>query len=207
MKVEDIDWDLIIKPLALMIATVIIAVIAIGYTSDIAEKAHNEYRRDSGRLKTAARNFRAAQEDQAQYQQYENRYQTMVSRGVIGEENRLKWVELLKDLNRDLKLPVLRYDIEPRNTLPLNNPNHSTGKLKVHETTMVLTLGLLHEGDLFSLEQGMRAQGEGLFEVRGCIIQRDRNHKRLQLDAKSANFEAICKLSWFTVEVVERENS
>lgn len=207
MKVEDIDWDLIIKPLALMVATVIIAIIAIGYTSEMAEKAQFQYQRDSSRLKTAARNFRAAQEDQAQYQQYEDRYRSMIERGVIGEESRLKWVELLKDLNNDLKLPVLRYDIEPRKTLPINDARFSQDKLKVHETTMMLTVGLLHEGDLFELEQGMRAGGEGLFEVRGCMIQRDRNNKRLQLDAKSANFEAVCKLSWYTVEVLKKENS
>lgn len=207
MKVEDIDWDLIIKPLGLMIATAIIAVIAVGYTSDLAENAQDQYRRDSSRLKTAARNFRAAQEDQAQYQQYEDRYRFMIERGVIGEEDRLKWVELLKDLNYELKLPVLRYDIEPRKTLPINDSRFRPDKVQVHETTMMLTLGLLHEGDLFELEQGMRASGEGLFEVRGCMIQRDRNNKHLQLDAKSANIEAVCKLSWYTVEVLKKESS
>jgi hypothetical protein len=202
MKVEQIEWGQIGRPLTLFIIALLVSVGFISFSNDLLVDAESYYQRERNLLRRVARDYAATRDDRALYQQHVERFATLQQRGVIGEEHRLAWIELLKVLNRDLKLPVLRYDIEPRKSLPITDADVARDNLRVHETSMMLTLGVLHEGDLFTLERALREQAHGLFEIRGCEIKRA---DRVIIEANTANLQAICKLSWYTVEIVPKE--
>ena len=74
-------------------------------------------------------------------------YQRLKARGILGEERRLDWVELLKRVQTERQLYPLDYEISPQ--APLDVTALSAGPAyQFMVSRMQLRLPLLHEGDL-----------------------------------------------------------
>ena len=67
------------------------------------------------------RDYRTATQQEAVYRAHVDQYEQFTENGYIGQERRLSWIEALQDVNRELKLPVLKYDIRPRQAFELRN--------------------------------------------------------------------------------------
>jgi len=201
MKPDDVEWDLVQWSLLIAVLCAVLGFAAVSFSGGMLEEAYNGYQRHRNQLNQVARDYRAAQDDRVLYEQYVQRFAELQARGVIGEEQRLAWVELLREINDQLKLPVLRYEIHPRQSLPIDNPQPRDEKLLAYETSMTLSLGVLHEGDLFTIEQLLRERAQGLFETRGCEIVRTERSATVQFNPRRANLETHCQLSWYTVQI------
>ncbi len=157
-----------------------------------------DYRRASAELSQAASRYRNASDDQAVYEQYAARFLDMSERGWIGSEQRLEWIESLQQINADLRLPRLAYEIGEQ--VPAEG--HRNDNLRLQRTPMQLDLGLLHEGDLLALLDRLDREGEGLLSVRRCSLSRAQ--ERVRLDAGATNVRAECALDWFTLQLERR---
>ncbi len=206
MKSTDIEWDLVQWSLLAALLCGLIGFAAVSYSGGLLDDAYSGYQRHRNQLNQVARDYRAAQDDRVLYEQYVQRFAELQDRGVIGEEQRLAWVELLREINDQLKLPVLRYEIHPRQPLPIDHPQPRDEKLLAYETSMTLSLGVLHEGDLFTVEHLLRERAQGLFETRGCEILRPDRNAPVQFNPRLANLEAHCQLSWYTVQIERSED-
>ena len=91
-------------------------------------------------------------------------YKRQQERGIIGPEQRLEWVELLKEIRDKRRLIDLQYEIAPQRLLD-GNP---TGRYAFHSSAMKLQLRLLHEEDLTRLIGDLRSQAKALIRVRSC---------------------------------------
>jgi hypothetical protein len=121
-------------------------------------------------------------------------------RGIIGPEQRLEWVELLKEIRDKRRLIDLQYEIAPQRLLD-GNP---TGSYAFHSSAMKLQLRLLHEEDLTRLIGDLRSQAKALIRVRSCDVARlpasadERSGRR-------ANLSAECEIDWLTLREVSRK--
>lgn len=182
----------------------VLLLVAVEYGSAWLDGRADEYRRARAELERAARQYRSASDDQAVYQQYAARFRSMTERGWIGPEQRLSWIESLQQVNTDLKLPVLRYEIERQRPVTLNGADFDTSHLRLHRTPMRLRIGALHEGDVVALLNGLAA-GRGLMTAEHCSLRRSNDSGEVRLDPRSANVEVECALDWYTLEI-EPEN-
>jgi hypothetical protein len=130
-------------------------------------------------------------------------FSTLQARGIIGEEQRLDWVELLKDIRDKRRLIDLQYEISPQRPLDANASNGLT----FYASAMKLQLKLLHEEDLTRLLEDLRSQAKAQIQVKNCNVSRlprssgepgnDNGYPRGP--SPSALLQADCLIDWITV--------
>jgi len=125
------------------------------------------------------------------------------TRGIIGEERRLDWVELLKDIRDELQLIDLHYEISPQRPLDGGEPAASAGKsdataFRFYASSMQLRLQLLHEEDLIRLLEALQQRAQALIQLKHCSLSRlPRNSA--ERAASAAQLQAECQIDWITV--------
>ncbi len=115
------------------------------------------------------------------------------SRRILGEEQRLEWVELLENIRARHRLPDMRYEIAPRHALEKT----PAGQLALFASTMRLELKLLHEEDLTRLLDDLRREAPALIQTRRCDISRLQGTIAKEMPA--ASLQASCLIDWITV--------
>ena len=88
--------------------------------------------------------------------------------GIIGEEKRLDWTELLRDIQHQLRLPQMRYEFAPQRPL---EPG-SSGEYAFYASLMRLHLDLVHEEDLLGFLAAVQARAKAMVAVRSCAVAR-----------------------------------
>jgi hypothetical protein len=195
----DIDWVYLRFPLLLLAAAAALAVALYLVGDWWSENRGEDYRADRGALQISYSDYRQALEEQKLMETYRKEFERLTKGGVIGEENRLTWVETIRDTNRILKLPEFRYAIEAQR--PFERPGlEHVRNIERKSSSMKLDLGLIHEGDLFAVFEGLRAGAKGLYSVESCEMNRKTPWDK-QPTASAANLTARCSLEWLTVAV------
>ena len=170
------------------------------YSSARFDQVNDTYHSERRKFNQLTRDYRTAIQEEAVYRAHVDQFEQFTENGYIGEERRLSWIEALQAVNRELKLPVLKYDIRPRQATELRDTDFVLNdKLTLYESVMQLNLGLLHGGDLFVLLSELKKRASGLFEVRGCDLRLA--SAELQFDAQHPNVNALCELAWYTIGV------
>lgn len=120
-------------------------------------------------------------------------FHTLQSRGVIGDEQRLDWVELLAEIRDRRRLLDLQYEIAPQRPLDAT-PVSGFG---FYASSMTVQLKLLHEEDLTRLLDDLRQQARALIQVRSCSVSRlPRGGSDGGLPAQ---LQAECQIDWITL--------
>lgn len=123
---------------------------------------------------------------------YRERFALLQAAGLVGDENRLGWIEAVRRIQAGRKLVSATYEIEPQQVLA-PPPGAATGQLQLRGSRMHLDLGLVHEGDLFHFLDDLRAAG--MYSVQDCRL------KRNDIPAGAAGLarlNAACTLVWLT---------
>ena len=84
-------------------------------------------------------------------------FKQLQERGIIGDEQRLDWVELLKEIRDKHRLIDLHYEISPQRLLD----GHSGDSFSFFASAMKVQLKLLHEEDLTRLLDELRRLDRG----------------------------------------------
>lgn len=124
---------------------------------------------------------------------YQPRFVELQAGGLIGDENRLAWIEAIKSIQGTRRLVSASYDIEPQQALVFAAPM-ALGDYQLRGSRMRIELGLVHELDLFHFIDDLR--GAGRFTVQDC------NMKRTDAPAESigvARLTANCTLLFLTL--------
>ncbi len=127
-------------------------------------------------------------------------FNQLQERGIIGEEQRLEWVELLKDIRDQRRLIDLSYDISPQRLLD----GGPVGDFAFHASSMKLQLKLLHEEDLTRLLRDLQQQAKALIRVNSCKVERLPPTADERADSR-ANLLADCEIDWLTLRDAGRK--
>lgn len=99
-------------------------------------------------------------------------YRKLVDRGVIGEEQRLDWVDRIAEIKARRKLFDVRYSIDAQRAV--DYPGLAGGgDVELLASPMSLEMALLHEEDLFWFLDDLRGALSAHVVVRSCAIQRN----------------------------------
>ena len=116
----------------------------------------------------AQRLSRIAQEER-EVRDHVELYQRLKDLRILGEEQRIEWVEALTRIRIARELPELRYQVERQKVLKSLPGNPA---LELRSSTLKVELALLHEGDLLGFLEDLRASGHAYYSVRQCSIAR-----------------------------------
>ena len=126
-------------------------------------------------------------------------YRDLESKGVIGQERRLDWIDTLRQASQQVELPTLRYVIDSQSVY---QPEFlaPAGSFQIYSSNMRLDLGLLHEGDLGTLFSELDANATGLYTVFECDLSRNHRQREFVKRADATNLRAKCGLRWLTIK-------
>lgn len=120
-------------------------------------------------------------------------FQQMQSAGMTGEEKRLDWTEMLRQIQNDMRIPGMSYEFGVQKALE----NVSGVAYAYFASPMRLQLRLLHEEDLLNFLARVRREAKALVLVRSCrllpLADPGNGH------ATPARLSAECELQWITI--------
>lgn len=138
------------------------------------------------------------------------RYERLRQRGLVGVESRMGWMESLKEAEQSLKLPApIRYKLEPARPLVPPFPPPPNSGFQLFSSRMELTLGLLHEGDLFNLIDFLEKKRVGVYHIRQCGLRhqpRDPKEGAATGPGPGVNLQGGCVMEWFSLRETEVKN-
>ena len=197
MRHGDIDWAMLRAAMTGLVLSTLVSVGVYVASQSFWRVMTDELARRHHHLKSAQRDYHRLDEEARIIKAYLPRYQALEAAGVIGQEDRLSWIEKLREAAVALKLPGLTYEIETRERFRSPIPIDE-GKFKGFVSRMTLQLGLLHEADLLRLLQYLDQHVTGLYSVVRCTLGRIGDE--FSSSAIEHNLSATCVLRWFTVK-------
>ncbi len=149
-------------------------------------------------LNEARNRLATAREDQENMVAYAAGYGQLDERHIIGDDQRLDWVEGLESLRRRNLVMGLSYTISPQTSYAPPYPL-TTGNFNLNYSEMKLKLELLHEDQLIGFFDALRSDSKGWFMLERCTV------KRLPVDPFNQtvyvpHLQAECSGGWLTLK-------
>lgn len=119
-------------------------------------------------------------------------FQKMESSGITGEERRLDWTEMLRQIQQEMRLPGMTYEFGAQKAL-----ENANGAYAFFASPMRLQLRLLHEEDLINFLASVQREAKALVLVRNCKLTPHAGSSEGR--AAAARLAAECELQWVTV--------
>ncbi|MGI0016819.1 MAG: hypothetical protein ACREBU_25645, partial [Nitrososphaera sp.] len=189
MKLADIEWRILGGAIAVfsicLLVSALLPIPSFHFRDEMALLFNQHYKQ----YKEISRKYVAIDEEERIIKLHYPRFVELVRHGVIGQEQRLSWVETLKRAGETIKIPSLRYEIDSREPY---TPEFSvsTGTYRIYATPMKLSFGMLHENDLAMLLRELDNNASGLYSVKNCDFKR--MQKVIERDPKQENIAANC---------------
>jgi hypothetical protein len=197
MSKANIEWPQISKAVIIFSITIIACAAMIGSSIWFKNRMLLEYNRNKSMFQSTSQRYLAVDQEENMIREYYPQYVGMLENGIIGREQRLNWIEVLRSYGEDSQLPMLNYKISSQDEYTFEYPLQ-LGNFKLYNTSMKLELKLLHEGDLINLFKTIEDNALGLSRINKCAIQR--SQREIKLDGKSPNLTASCEINWFTIK-------
>jgi hypothetical protein len=188
----------------LLVLGVIIALCAGGivYSSSLVKDAKRQLSAAQTALAEARQRVQRSGEEMQTLKTYTGPYQQLEQQGVIGDEQRLNWVDALRVANVDAQLYGVDYEVGAQTSYSFAT-EVGAGSLPLQQSIMKLRFGLLQEPDLFTFFDVLAGQKVGLFSVNQCSLQ------RLVTDVSrptnQPTLRAECDVTWVTIPAPEQK--
>lgn len=181
-------------PLVVLAVMIALAGAAVYYTDMLAKAAATDLTRQKGVFQTAQSRMRQSGDEKDTIVKYVETYRDLEKTGFAGEEQRINWLDALRNANTRAELFGVSYQIGIQHPYP-NAAEFDAGSIALQESIMELDMRLMHEGDLLRFFDELRAQKVGLFDVKECALIRTDRAENLR---NSPYLNAKCNLSWIT---------
>ncbi|MCP4391663.1 MAG: hypothetical protein GY802_25440 [Gammaproteobacteria bacterium] len=195
---NNIDWVYLKRPIIVLLASILIFVLLILGGYQYEKMQNEEYQKAVSTLRSTHKIYNNMVNDIDLLDQYRTLYSDYKSSGLVGKERRLSWIESLESTNGVLRLPTLTYDLNPQEKFLRPGFKAKRGVV-VNSSPMDLSMGLLHEEDLFALLEGLRLSIRNLFTVDSCSIYRP-SPVSSSLDTQRSNLTTKCTIRWVTID-------
>ncbi|MFS2002039.1 hypothetical protein ACEN9F_00305 [Duganella sp. CT11-25] len=193
------EFDLIRTAVLTLIAALTISLTGV-LLSEWKKQEAEESLAQAQRVRDAAySNYAHVDNEKRDIRNFQPRYIELLARGLIGDEKRLEWVDVIRQAQEQRKLPPLSYEIEPQQKVRLES-SLDLGDYQLQGSRMRLHMDLLHEMDLFNFFDDLRQRS--FFAVQDCSI------RRLGVAAGALGAPTLgadCTLNWITLAVAPKQ--
>ena len=174
-------------------AVVAIAIaVAAGFWSNIgAGKATQERDAAATRKTQTEQRLGQVRTEEQEIKARTQQFQEMEQAGITGQEKRLDWTELLRDLQQQLRLPGMTYEFGPQTPLE----SSPAAGYAYHSSQLKIQLRLLHEEDLLNFIARLQNEAKAMVLVRNCKMSRLPPGN----SADGAQLLAECSMEWVTL--------
>ncbi len=181
-------------PLAVLLTVIAAVAGAVYYTDSLVKQAAASLTRQKSDFQSAQSRMRQSGDEKTTIVQYVDKYRELEKAGFAGEEQRINWLDALRNANNKAELFGVSYQIGIQRPYAYA-AEFAPGPIALQESLMTLNMRLLHEGDLARFLDALRAQQVGLFHVNQCNLQRTDRTETLR---NQSYITANCDLAWIT---------
>ena len=196
MKIDLKDLKPIRRPLAALVAATIFSTLLIGYAEGKFSVAADRVRMARISADEAKRRYLDSDLEKAMISQYLPEYRALQTRGFIGSENRLKWIDALRTADRGLGNFGVQYQLSAQGSYkgPLSDEPIAAQLL---QSTMEIRFGAVHEGHFLAFVEALEAQRAGTYTLRSCSLEPAHSDRP---QPRARNLNANCKIEWVTMQ-------
>jgi len=197
MSLEKQDWQKLQTPLLILAAVIMVLISLFGVAQYFNKNQQIALQNQQNLLNAARQRYQLSGAEKNMIIEYLPKYQMLISKGFVGEEQRIEWVEHLREQHKTQKLFGIKYSISPQEKYtPAFAAN--MGGFTLNRSVMKLELDMLHEGDLLQLTAALSAGNSAPFILRDCEINRLNAGNQLN-NQLLANLHALCEIDWLTL--------
>lgn len=196
MKLDKLDFNAFLWPSLILALSLSLAIAAVYYTHTLKVLQYRHFTQVEKARANASSRLQKADEEIKQILQYKNDYEKLRQKGFIGGEQRINWLDMLRQANQQLGLFGIQYQIEPQQPYS-GKLNLNLGGYQLQQSTMKLEFGLLHEEDLMRFINQVSAQEAGIFVLDKCALSRN---QATETPSVQQNIKAQCELLWLSLK-------
>jgi hypothetical protein len=193
-----LPWQAIKAPLLLLACVAGIAASGVWWSTGKLLRADAAYAQQQTANSASQRQLQRSNTEKELIVHYLGGYQTLATRGFVGTENRLGWLEAVQKANREAALYGLDYSLAPRAAAT----TALAGGLPLGQTLMTLRMPLLVESDLLHFFAALRQDTTSVYRIHTCRISRLSDTPPRAVN--QPELEAECELLWYTVAPIVR---
>lgn len=197
MKLSAADLPLLRWNLLVFSISIIVCVVVLYSSGLVYEKSQNYFNATQKSGNNARNQLIAAIEDQKNMAIYADEYGLLIKRKIIGDEQRLDWMEGLEKLRKKNLVTDFRYSIAPQiNYSP--QPPIDSGNFVIHYSEMKLDFDLLHEAQLIKFFAALNSNINGWYLLESCAV-----HRSTAVNPDEVNstlLKAECSGGWITLK-------
>ena len=171
MKLSTSDFPLMRQGILAICASALISAIVLYSSGEYAESTQNDLRSAQAMLDDARNRLTTAHQDRENMAIYAGEYSVLIGQKIIGDDQRLDWIEGLEKIRRMSLVTDFRYSIAPQKIYAPKPPIDS-GNFDIHYSEMKLQFDLLHEAQLLNFFDALRTGIKGRYQLEGCTLQR-----------------------------------
>lgn len=190
-------------PLLVLLTVLLAGAAAVYYSDRLVKQARQQLSQQEAQLRDARTRLQKSDDEKNVIVAYLDKYRNLESAGIIGEEQRINWLDGLRLANQESDLFGVNYQIDTQKPYAYA-AEFNPGQLALSQSTMHLDFKLLHEEDLMRFLDALRRQGGGLFAIDQCVMKRLETGGVIRFQP---NVNALCDLSWITLRVGPGEPS
>lgn len=161
----------LLLPLAVAVGLIAAGVATVLVTGHYLDRARVQHRIALTERQAVQNKLSRATEEEREIREKLVDYRRLLASGVIGDEQRLDWVETIGQIKTDRKLFDIKYQIEPQRLLDLSGLSPG-GEVEFRVSPLKLEMQLLHEEDLLAFLDDLRRSLKSHVMVRSCVLQR-----------------------------------
>src|ERR1019366_4763928 len=158
MKLAASDLKRLRLPIAACMALAAAGVASYFAATDYLQKAKNLAAATAAQRIDVQAKLASANEEEREIKANLQQYQALAARGIIGEENRLDWIDTITAIKNERRLFNIGYSIEPQKEL--DYPGFAReGGVKFVFSRVKVEIQLLHEEDLLNFIDDLAKRG------------------------------------------------
>lgn len=171
----------------------------------VRDSAQQELVNEKGNLQQQQFMNNTAAESAALLEQYLHQYRDFQQQGIIGNPNRLQWLESVQHNVNEYRIPKLNFILSATELTTDANPLYHNMELETKATLMKVTFTLLHEGDFYHFFNQLQQDAKGVFNAEECTIRRNEHEgEELTVQKLEGAFAGSCDLRWYSIADVTR---
>jgi hypothetical protein len=190
--------NMLMIPLLVLLAVLATVIAAVKLTDDQARAAQRKLTAQQTQMREAETRVQKSGAEKELIARYLPDYQKLEALGFIGDEQRINWLDALRNANHKGGLFGINYDLAARQAYP-HAALLTPGQMNIMQTIMKLRLPMLHEEDLQKFFVNLAEQNTGVFLVDQCTLRRT---GATQTSRFQPNMTAECQLAWITAQPV-----
>lgn len=191
------DLQALKTPLLVLLVILLAGGAAVYYSDRLVKESRQQLTQQQLLLKDARTRLQKSGEEKEVIVKYLDSFRQLQSAGIIGEEQRINWLDGLRLANQQADIFGVDYQIGTQTPYTYAN-DLNPGQLALNQSVMKIQFRLLHEEDLMRFLGALGRQGGGLFTIDQCSMKRLDTGGVIRFQP---NLAANCQLSWVTLKV------